>query len=102
MQGDVPEDDPNSIIIPVYITTFSQVTAIALFATNLRRSIKVSARQQLKLLDSIGTSELERKLEKKVLEVTKSNADNLKQQSGIEPSLSMDEARQYHMKYEKK
>jgi hypothetical protein len=46
-------------------------------------------------LDSIGTAELERKLEKKILDVTKSNADNLKQQSGIEPSLSMEEAKQY-------
>ena len=169
IQGAAPEDDPNSIIIPVYVTTFSQVIAIALFATafvsmaraiphhqisdymyitcfgltlfsigiiatvsgagyppfglptvslvgpfsfllftglnhsaistaedsSLRRSIKVSAQQQLKLLDSIGTAEMERKLEKKVLEVTKSNAENLMQQSGIEPSLSPSEAKQY-------
>ena len=38
---------------------------------------------------------MQRKLEKNVLEVIKSNADNLKQQSGIEPTLSLDEARQY-------
>jgi hypothetical protein len=31
---------------------------------------------------------MERKLEKKVLEVTKLNADNLMQQSGIEPTLT--------------
>ena len=169
IQGAAPKNDPNSIIIPMYITTFSQVIAIALFATafvsiaraiphhqisdymyitcygltlfsigiiatvsgagyppfglptvslvgpfsfllftglyhsaistaedsNLRRSIKVSARQQLKFLDSIGTAEMEGKLEKKVLEVTKLNAENLMQQSGIEPSLSLDEAKQY-------
>lgn len=171
MQGatNMYEDDPNSIIIPLYITTFSQVAAIALFATafvsmaralphhqirdymyitcygltlfsigitatvsgagyppfglptvslvgpfsfllliglnrsaiaaaedsNLRQSIKASASQQLKLLGSIGASEMERKLEKKVLEVTKLNAESLIQQSGIEPSLSMDEAKQY-------
>ena len=169
MQGDAPEDDLNSIIIPVYVVTFSQVIAIALFATafvsmaravphhqisdymyitcfgltlfsigilatvsgagyppfglpsvslvgpfsfllftglnhsaisiaedsSLRRSIKDSAQQQLKLLDSMGTAEMERKLEKMVLEATKSNAESLKQQSGIEPSLSMDEAKQY-------
>lgn len=169
IQGAAPKDDPNSIIIPVYITTFSQIIAIALFATafvsmaraihhhqisdymyitcygltlfsigiiatvsgagyppfglptvslvgpfsfllftglnhsaistaedsTLRWSIKASARQQLKLLDSIGTAELEDKIEKKVLEVTKSNAENLMQESGIEPSLSLDEAKQY-------
>jgi hypothetical protein len=169
MQGALSEDDPNSIITAVYITNFSQITAIALFAiafvtmaraiphhqisdymyitcygltlfsigiiatvsgagyppfglptvslvgpfsfllfiglhhsaiaigedSDLRRRIKVSAIQQLRLLDSIGTAELERTLEKKVLEVTRSNADNLAEQSGIEPSISMDEAKQY-------
>jgi hypothetical protein len=164
------EDDPNTILVAVYISNFSRIIAIALFATafvsmaraiphhnqisdymyitcygltlfsigtlasvagagyppyglptvslvgpfsfllfiglyrsaistaedsNLRQSIKLSTRQQLKLLDSIGTAEMERKLEKNVLKVTKSNADNLMQQSGIEPSLSMDEAKQY-------
>jgi hypothetical protein len=165
MQGAMPEDDPNSIIIAVYITNFSQVTAIALFAlafvtmaraipnhdisdymyitcyglalfsigiiatvsgagyppfglptvslvgpfsfllfiglhrsaistaedSKLRSSIKVSARQELKLLDSIGTAEMERKLEKKVLEATKLNAQNLMQESGIEPTLTKEE-----------
>jgi hypothetical protein len=169
IQGAAPEDDLNSIIIPVYVVTFSQVIAIALFATafvsmaraiphhqisdymyitcfgltlfsigiiatvsgagyppyglpsvslvgpfsfllftglnhsaistaedsSLRRSIKVSARQQLKLLDSIGTAEMGDRLEKKILEITKSNAENLMQQSGIEPSLSISEAKQY-------
>jgi hypothetical protein len=169
LQGDIPEDDPNSIIIPLYITNFSQIIAIALFAvafvsiaraihhhqisdfmyftcfglallsigiiatisgagyppfglptvslvgpfsfllfiglhrsaistaedSNLRRSIKVSTQEQLKLLKSIGTAEMERKLEKKIFEITRSNADNLIQQSGIEPSLTMDETREY-------
>ena len=169
IQGPMPEDDPNSIIIPVYITNFSQIIAIALFAvafvsmargirqhivssfmyitcyglsllsigiiatvsaagyppfglptisligpfsfllfiglhhsaiataedSNLRRNIKVSAFQQLGLLKSIGTSEMERKLEKKIMEVARLNADNLKEQSGIEPTLSLDETRQY-------
>lgn len=168
IQG-VTEDDLNSIIIPVYVVTFSQVIAIALFATafvsmaravphhqisdymyitcfglslfsigiiatvsgagyppfglasvslvgpfsfllftglnhsaistaedsSLRRSIKISALQQLKLLDSIGTAEMEKRLEKKVVEVIKLNAENLTQQSGVEPSLSMGEAKQY-------
>jgi hypothetical protein len=63
--------------------------------SNLRRSIKVSARQQLKLLDSIGTAEIAERLEKKVLEVTKLNAENLRKESDIEPSLSLTEAKQY-------
>jgi hypothetical protein len=46
---------------------------------------------ELKLLDSIGTAEMERKVEKKVLEVTKLNAENLMQESGIEPTLTNEE-----------
>lgn len=158
-------DDLNSIIIPVYLVTFSQVIAIALFSiafvsmaraiphhqisdymyitcfglalfsigtiatvsgagyppfglptvslvgpfsfllfiglyrsaistaedSKLRHSIKVTAQQQLNLLRSIGTSEMERQLEKNVLEVTKLNTNNLMQQSGIEPTLTIEE-----------
>ena len=165
MQGMAPPDDPNSIIIPVYLTTFSQVIAIALFATafvsmaraiphhqtsnfmyiacygltlfsvgtiatvsgagyppfglptvslvgpfsfllfiglyrsaisiaedsTLRKGIKVSAREQLRFLRSIGTAEMDRKFEKKVLEVTKLNEDSLIEQSGIEPTLTNEE-----------
>jgi hypothetical protein len=161
MQG----DDPNSVIIPLYITFFSQIIAIALFATafvsmaraiphhqtsdymyiacygltlfsvsigatvsgagyppfglptvslvgpfsfllfiglyrsaistaedsTLRKGIKVSGREQLRFLRSIGTAEMERKFEKKVLEVTKLNEDSLIQQSGIEPTLTNEE-----------
>jgi hypothetical protein len=47
--------------------------------------------RELKLLNSIGTAEMELKLEKKVLEVTKLNAQNLMEQSGIEPSLTKQE-----------
>ena len=170
MQGGTPtEDELNSIVIPVYVTNFSQIIAIALFAiafvymaraiphhrvsdymyitcyglalfcigiistvsgagyppfglptvslvgpfsfllfiglyrsaisiaqdSDLLRNLKVSAQQELKLLDNIGTAEKERKLEKTVLEITKSNAYKLTQQTGIEPSLSIDEAKEY-------
>ncbi len=169
IQGAAPEIDPNSIVIPIYITILSQVTAIGLFSiafvsmarailnhrvsdymyitcfglalfsigiiatvsgagyppfglptvslvgpfsfllftglyhsaistaedSRLRRSIRVSTQEQLKLLDSIGTAEMENRLHKKVLEITKSNTENLMQQSGIEPSLSLSEAKQY-------
>jgi hypothetical protein len=47
--------------------------------------------RELKLLDSIGTAEMERKLEKKVLEITKLNAQNLMEQSCLEPSLTKEE-----------
>ena len=71
-------------------------SAISIAAdSDLLRSIKVSAQQELKLLDNIGSAERERKLEKTVLEITKSNAYKLRQQTGIEPSISIDEAKEY-------
>ena len=63
--------------------------------SSLRRKIKDSARQQLKMFGSIGTAEMESRLEKTVLEITKSNAESLTHQTGIEPSLSVDEVKQY-------
>jgi uncharacterized Fe-S cluster-containing radical SAM superfamily protein len=53
--------------------------------------IEVSAREQLRFLRSIGTAEMERKFEKKVLEVTKLNGDSLIQRSGKEPTLANEE-----------
>jgi hypothetical protein len=169
IQGAAPIGDPNSIIIPLYITTFSQVIAIGFFAiafvsmaraipkhkiggymyitcfgltlfsvgiiatvsaagyppfglpsvslvgtfsyllfnglnhsaisisqdANLRRSIKASALEQLKLLDKIGTAEREERLEKNIIEITKSKSETFVKQTGIEPSLTMMEAKEY-------
>jgi hypothetical protein len=74
----------------LFIGLYRSAISIAEDST-LRHNIKVSAREQLRLLDSIGTAEMERKFEKKVLEVTKLNEDNLIQQSGIEPTLTNEE-----------
>jgi hypothetical protein len=63
--------------------------------SNLRRNIKVSTQQQLGLLKSIGTAEMQQKLEKNILEVTRLKAVDLVQQSGVEPTISMDETRQF-------
>jgi len=52
----------------------------------LRQSIRGS-----KLLDSIGTAEMQREIEKKFTTVIKENAEDLTRQSGIEPSLTDEE-----------
>jgi hypothetical protein len=59
--------------------------------SKLRQSIKSSTRDELKLLDSIGISQLQQDIERKVMAATKANAANLTQQSGIEPSLTEEE-----------
>jgi hypothetical protein len=62
--------------------------------SKLRHSIKDSTRKELKLLDSIGISEVQRQIETKVTAATKANAAILTQQSGIEPSLTDEEIQQ--------
>jgi hypothetical protein len=52
----------------------------------LRQSIKGS-----QLLESIGSAEMQREIEKKFMTVVRANADDLTRQSGIEPSLTDDE-----------
>jgi MFS family permease len=59
--------------------------------SKLRQSIKTSTKEELKLLDSIGISEIQRETERKVMAMTKANATTLTQQSGIEPSLTDEE-----------
>ena len=62
--------------------------------SKLRQSIKASTRDELKLLDSIGISQVQREIERKVTAATKANAAILTQQSGIEPSLTDEEIQQ--------
>jgi hypothetical protein len=61
----------------------------------LRQSIRKSTIQQSNLLDSIGTAQMTKELEKRVMEVTRANADILTQKSGIEPSLTTKEIKEY-------
>ena len=49
----------------------------------------------MKLLDDIGTAEMYKDIESKVTVLTKANADLLTEQSGIEPSLTDQEIREY-------
>lgn len=59
--------------------------------SKLRQSIRASTREELRLLDSIGISEIQREIERKVTAATKANAETLTQESGIEPSLTDEE-----------
>jgi hypothetical protein len=62
---------------------------------NLRNSIKRSAIKEFKVLDSIGTAQMQQEVEKKVLTTVKHNLDTLTKDSGINPSLSEDEIKYY-------
>jgi len=51
--------------------------------------------EQSKLLDSIGTAQMERELQTSVLTIAKKTSDEMKENSGIEASLSEDDVRDY-------
>ena len=54
----------------------------------LRTSIKRSVTEQSKLLDSMGTAQMEQELQSRVLRVTKKLSDKMEEESGVETSLT--------------
>jgi hypothetical protein len=59
--------------------------------SELRREIKRSIIKETKLLESLGTAQMQQEIERKVMEL----AGTITEQSGIKSSLSADEAKQY-------
>lgn len=62
---------------------------------NLRKSLRNTTEKELKLLDDIGTAQMNQEIERKVTQMTKANAALLTEQSGIEPSLTDGEIQDY-------
>ncbi len=63
--------------------------------SDLRREIKRSVIKETKLLGSMGEAQMEQELEKKVMKLTNDKTEIMIEQTGIQPSLSIDEAREY-------
>jgi hypothetical protein len=63
--------------------------------SGLRRSIRKSIQQQTSLLDRIGTAQMQQEIENRVLSTIKSQAENLRSETGIETSLDENEMREY-------
>jgi tRNA A37 threonylcarbamoyltransferase TsaD len=47
------------------------------------------------LLDSIGTAQMQQEIEKRVIEFTKRNQDRLAEETGIQPSLTDEDVKEY-------
>jgi hypothetical protein len=60
----------------------------------LRRSIRKSVKD-MKFLESIGTAQMEQDLQKRVITIAKKNSDVMTQKTGVQPSLSEDEMKEY-------
>jgi hypothetical protein len=79
----------------IYIGLYQSAISVAQ-DVKLRQSIKNSTIQQSsKLLDRMGTAQMEKQIEDSVMKMTKDNASILADQSGVEPSLTDDEMRSY-------
>jgi hypothetical protein len=63
--------------------------------SNLRRSIRKLAVKESKLLDSIGAAEMEQEIQKRVIVLSKETARTMSEQTGIETSLSEEDAKEY-------
>jgi hypothetical protein len=61
----------------------------------LRQSIRKLAVKESKLLDSIGSAHMEQEIERRVISMTKQNEEILANETGVEPSLSDSEVKEY-------
>jgi hypothetical protein len=78
----------------IYTGLYSSAISVSQDA-NLRQSIRRSAIEEIKFLESIGTAQMEQELQKRVLTVAKKNSDIMTEETGVKPSLSEDDMKQY-------
>ena len=60
----------------------------------LRNSIRKSVTEQSKLLDSIGTAQMEQELESRVLTITKRLSDKMEEETGVEASMTVEDMKE--------
>ena len=77
-----------------YIGIYSSAISISEDA-ELRRSIRRTAENELKLLDSIGIAQMNVQLQDKVTRLVKEYADKMTSKAGVHPYLSQEDAKQY-------
>jgi hypothetical protein len=61
----------------------------------LRQSIRSSAAKESELLDNIGRAQMEQELQKRVLKIVKEQSDSMTQETGVQPSLSENDMKEY-------
>ena len=78
----------------IYTGLYSSAISVSQDA-GLRQSIRKSAIKEVKFLESMGTAQMEQELQKRVLTIAKKNSDIMTEETGVEPSLSEDDMKQY-------
>ena len=71
-------------------------SAIAISAdSKLRQSVRNSVFKESKLLDSIGSAQMRKEIEGKVLNIARDNLDHMTKDYGVQPSLTEDDLKSY-------
>jgi signal transduction histidine kinase len=78
------------ILMGIYSSTISMSED-----TKLRQVIRESAVDESKLLVSTGSAQMEKKIEKKVIDMAKDHASNMTKQTGVQLSLTEHDMKQY-------
>jgi hypothetical protein len=60
----------------------------------IRHSIRKSVTEQSKLLDSIGTAQMQQELESRVLTITKKLSDKMEEKTGVEASMTVEDMKE--------
>jgi hypothetical protein len=63
--------------------------------SGLRKSIRRSVKEHSKFLDSIGSAQMDQGIQEVVLKMTKEHADRMTEETGVEPSVTEDDMKQY-------
>jgi hypothetical protein len=78
----------------IYMGLYSSAVTVSQDLT-LRQSIRKSVTSQAKLLDSIGTAQMESELQRRVLTVAKKASGDMAEKTGVEASMTEDEIKDY-------
>jgi hypothetical protein len=66
---------------------YSSAVSVSL-DVGLRKTIRKSVMEQSKLLDSIGTAQMEQELQSRVLTITRKMSDKMEEETGVEASMT--------------
>ena len=78
------------ILVGIYYSAIS-----VSFDIGLRKSIRKSVQEHSRFLHGIGRAQLDEGIQEGVIKVTKEYSDKLVQQTGVEPTLTISDMKQY-------
>jgi hypothetical protein len=98
-----PTYPPFGVIAASFVGLSGYMTFLGLYSSaicvsqdvKLRQIIRKSAVQEIRFLESIGTAQMEQELQNRVLTIAKKNSDNMVEETGVQPSLSENDMKQY-------